>query len=263
MSVPANAPPHSPRGLFGFKPSILDERTLHLDHYRSSGQVYDAPAPIQNWRQPAMTGMWWNDSLNDCTVAAICARIQQLCAMAGITCTLTLDEARAFYFSLTGGADDGLMPIEVLTRLNAAGIGKDAWLKGCTFARVDIQDPVKVRAALWGFGFVYLGANLPKRIDSTGSTWKRPPLAQQTTALDSQDASRGHCFGLYSAEREELGFYTWSEDIASNDDWLSCYGIEGWMIKDPLWSRSRNGVAPNGYDDARLEADLAGIMLVA
>lgn len=227
---------------------------LRLSDYLAGGTL-DAAPPARSFIGDADYQWWLNNKESCCTVAALYHRRQLLAGQTGDVFAGTDAEVQADYLATGDGTDDGRQLIDVLTRAVDVGI---AGMKISGKARVDVGDPDEMRAALNLFGCVYVGGELPVALDTQGYTWTIPPPAQRTKD-DEPDPDRGHAFLLGGYDRSGWQVVTWaSGKYRATNEWVAACVDEAWVIIDDALATGARA-APNGFDLARLRADLAAI----
>lgn len=233
--------------------SPLNRRALWLGRYLDP-HAYTAPPLYDNWTGGTRYNWFGNDTLGVCTYAALAHMFQQRCALLGITCTITPNDVIDAYKAGTGydgtpGTDQGGSCISALVRTKNVGIGG---YRARAFARVNMRDPVEVRAAIHIAGSIYVGGALPRRIASQGRDWKLP---MHQEAQDAPGSLGGHAWLLTGYQRGNLFALPWVDEVSIDDAWEDLYIDEGWVVLDDLWA-TETRLAPNGLDLSRLYHDL-------
>lgn len=192
--------------------------------------------------------MWANDRYGICTLAALANF--HLTAAKREGRTLTLDEARliSLYLEMTGGADNGLVEIDVLARARA-GFPDAGQHQLAAWVRIDAQDLASIRACAALFYAVYVGAALPISAQGSGM-W-------DATGLIGDDDVPGSWGGhaMIAPKYDALGptFITWGRQQRASWSWWRMYVEEGYALLDA----ERAAVA--GVDFAALQADMAAL----
>ena len=100
-----------------------------------------------------------NDTLGDCTIAGIIHMLQLAYAEVGETFDYPGDKAvREAYMALTGGQDTGLVEHDVLQTWMKKGLFNN---KITAYIPINIKNRKEMAFALYSFGSLYLGANMP------------------------------------------------------------------------------------------------------
>jgi hypothetical protein len=238
----------------GKLPVRHDPRTLKLKTFLKA--VPPVPASVdwggkvQDWKMLA------NDSVGDCTCAgAGHADMLWTANAAAQTAHPTDDQILSAYSAITGynpadpNTDQGANMLDVLKYWRSTGIA------GTTiqaFVSVDWMDPKEVAAAIYLFGCLYIGVNLPQSAEDAfgaGQPW-----------ADTTDTNilGGHCVLLTGYDQGTVKLVTWGKEITATLEWLKTYCEESYAILTPAWIEA-TGQAPSGFDMAQLDAKLAQI----
>src|SRR5271166_2770943 len=174
---------------FGKKPARRLRKSLALSNYLNMGQV--AFPPAHAWERPISYGMLGNDTVGDCTIAAKyhLKMNQRAVANAGSPLAVTTEEALADYSSITGynpadpSTDQGAQCQDVLAWYKAKGD-----IAG--YATVDIHNVDMVKAAIYIFGGVYIGFNVPQSMVDQLGNGQDPDWSYSPSDTASGE---GHC----------------------------------------------------------------------
>jgi hypothetical protein len=244
-------------GKLGRTPSLPDARTLTLAKYMApelpgTPDSVDFSAKVKGW------GMMLNDNIGDCTVAACGHEIQQWTANAGQQQNPADDDILSAYEAVSGykpgqaNTDRGADMLTVLKYWRKVGIAAH---KIGAFASVDPANVDHIRAALWIFGSVYLGLNLPVSAQKQ-DVWDVP--AGGATADGEPGSWGGHAVEIAGFGPKGVLIVTWGALKWMTWDFLKTYGGEAYAIisQDFLV----NGKTPNnGFDMNTLKADLKAV----
>src|SRR5581483_11777571 len=148
---------------FGKHPPKRDYRTLRFKDYLTAtlappppslnllSRVYDGT----HTRNPAtLFPMDGNDTIGDCTIAALAHAITTYRGMVGLKHIMTKQNVVKLYYHLTGGVDSGLNELDVLNYWRQNAVDKDEIL---AFVSIDPKNHTHVEQAMQLFGGVYLG----------------------------------------------------------------------------------------------------------
>jgi hypothetical protein len=239
----------------GFRPSPWDDRNLLFGDYLDGD--FTPPKEV-NWAAFVKWawGMYANDRLGDCVVAAAAHMIILWFAVNGIKKMPTVAEVIAFYKKITpGGGDAGADLIDALKLWAKEGLSGD---KIHAYASVQIKDVRQAKAAIHLFSNLYIGANLPDGIfagDALRIEWAVPkggPVGKWAPNPDN-----GHAINGVAYDETYLYVVTWGALKRMTWEFFEAYGIEHWTVLDLNWLK--DGKAPNGFDLEKLEADLGKI----
>lgn len=222
-------------------------------------EAYDRAPPFQDWTGDDRTYSWWdNNVLQDCTIAALAKMIEQRCRLANVKCELTVADVHAAYSKATGWdpkdptSDRGGQMRDAIKVAMTDGIGP---YKFDAVARVNVNDPIELRAALYVAGSVYVGADLPKRVTEQKDVWSIP------SRMDDRDRIRslgGHAFLITGAEKGRYHAVPWVHAVSFDEHWRRSYVDEGYILLDRLLA-ANCAFEMNGFDYPRLLRDFKGI----
>ncbi len=244
-----------------------DPRTLRLASYLDDAVVLPEIPPSFDWTSsvPAWP-MYGNDHLGDCTIAAAGHLIQAWTAAAGSPVTPEPDSIEHAYWS-TGSEDNGRVEVDVLNYWRKTGI---AGRQIIAYAYLDPKNLDHLCAAIYLFGGVYVGIDLPKSAqgqpvwdvvgdgasgDSAPGSWGGhavPYVAYQQRGKDPLPGGLGAL---------SLKTVTWGAVLDVTDAFHVHYCDEAYV---PIsLDFLKDGASPAGFDVAALTADLAEIGKVA
>src|SRR5208283_306929 len=161
----------------GKKPKRVDPRTLQLKKYLKLEALPAPPASIDWSESMGPLGAMLNDTLGDCTCAAVGHCIQEWTSdtrpaplILPDSTILSLYEAVSGYNPDTGANDNGAVVLDVLNYWRNSGVGGNNL---AAYAEVEV-DQHMVETATDVFGNTYLGLQMP--ISAQNQTvWDVPP----------------------------------------------------------------------------------------
>jgi len=179
-----------------------------------------------------------NDELGDCTIAGVIHMLQLAYAELDEVFEYPGDDAvRAEYMKLTGGADNGLVEHDVL----------QAWMKDGLFgtkisayAPVNIKNRDEMAAAIYLFGSVYLGVEMPPDAE-----WQFESHQPWHVSHGAEQPTGGHCVVATGCNRFGIDIITWGSTESMTWQWWELYGSEAWVVipeafieldHGPVWS---------------------------
>ena len=233
-----------------------DPRNLKFARYLVTNALPPAPAE-RDWSSAAAPnfGMMANDTLGDCTCAAAGHLIQAWTANHGAEVTPTDLEIVAAYSAITGympgvpSTDQGAVELDVLNHWRTDGIAGN---KIGAYAWVDPANKTLVESAINLCGGVYCGLALPISAQSQ-TVW------DVTTGPDAIPGSwGGHAVAVIGYNATGVVLVTWGAIKIATWSWWAAYCDEAYAILDDDWV-SGAVAAPNGFDLAALQADLAAL----
>lgn len=214
------------------------------------------PTPKVSWTVPSWP-MYLNDQLGDCTEAGKGHMIQALSAWGeGKELTVTDNQVEAWY-ERDGGyvpgdpsTDNGCVMQDVLNNWN---LDDKALFPISEFAELkDYYSIAKVKQALYLFGAVYVGVNLPQSaVDqfNAGLPW---------TYVPGSPIAGGHAIVLSevlaAGNTDVMHLVTWGQLQPASISWWNHYVEEAWVVLSPDWV-NKSGVDPSGFNYAQLQSD--------
>jgi hypothetical protein len=203
--------------------------------------------------------MMANDTVGDCTCAAVGHMLKLWASRNDIDFTPTDEEILAAYSSVSGynpndpSTDVGATCIDVLNYWRKTGI---AGHKIFGYASVNIHNPAEVRAAIDLFGAVYTGVALPVSAQSQSTLWDLQP--GYPNGNESPGSWGGHCVPLPGYDPNELEIVTWGQQVAQTYSFFAAYCDEAYAVLSVDWAEAGRN-APSGFNFAQLEADLSQV----
>jgi len=240
-------------GKLGKLPVRTDVRTLRVERYIDRTKLPAPPPTLDLSDRVADWPMYANDRIGDCTIAAAGHMIEAWTAESRGQAVEISERAVLSAFDAVKQVDpasgeEGAVVIDVLNYWRQHGIGRH--LIGA-FARVPVHDHALARTAAWLFGGLYLGVDLPLTArdqevwDWTGSlTGPAKPGSWGGHAIDVVRYDDGGVTVITWGRLQRVTWEFWERYVDE------VYGI---LSTDFL----NEGKAPNGFDLAALQADLA------
>jgi hypothetical protein len=118
---------------------------------------------------------------------------------------------------------------------------------------VNLRNPTEVREAVYLFGNVYWGVQLPLSVQGADS-WTVPD-GGTASPNGSPGSWGGHCVPIVAVSPETLTCVTWGQTLKMSHSFFSDYGDEGYACLSLDWIE-KNGISPSQFNLAQLEADL-------
>jgi len=206
-----------------------------------------------------------NDELGDCTAAGAFHIAGSWLANNGKPITFTKEDAIKFY-SLTTGyvpgkpeTDNGGDEVTVMNYWAENGLGTKPPHKMSAWVAVDGGDIDLVRAAIWLFGNIYIGASLP---DSAVNPFPQESGFVWSDTSGAPSDANGHCWcALGYDAKKNLQISTWGMRGAMTPEFLAKYGTprfhgETYAILSADWVNDATAKAPSGFDIGQLQSDL-------
>jgi hypothetical protein len=240
----------------GRKAIKTDTRTLAFRDYLTS--ALPPPPPAADWTQGITSwGMMLNDTLGDCTIAAIGHAIQVWTANTGSMVTVPDPTIESFYERWDGyvpgnpSSDTGGIELDVLNDWQKQGFAGNALV---AFVDPKPANLVDVHQSIALFGGVYIGLSMPLTAQ-TQDVWDVVPKGGAKAKAGSWG---GHC--VFVPKYDEHGFtcITWGQLKTMTLAFWKKYCDEAHTLLGQAWLSAKG--APNGFDEAQLLADLKAIV---
>lgn len=241
--------------LLGKHPPKRSLKTFQLSRYLPR----QAAAPRYHYGLNMSSGwqMLGNDTIGDCTCAAAGhAEMSWAKSAGGLFVPKQEDILSAYsavsgYDPTTGRNDNGAACLDVLNYWRTPGIASH---KIGAFAQVSISNIAEMKAAIYLFGLVYVGINMPLAFQHQPREWRQGPNTDGQYAPGSWG---GHCVIFPGYDELTLDVITWGERINMTwEAWLN-YGDEAYAIISDQFLLAKTSETPLGFDTDQLNADLA------
>ena len=243
----------------GKRPRRDDPRTLRLASYAAG---LPTPPTAVSW--PADSGLVWpmdgNDTLGDCTCAAVAHLIQMFTACAS-SAPVVMPTAQVIalyekfgYNPADPSTDEGACEIDVLNYWRNTGVltgpAVAAPDKIAAYASINPANSTEVKQAIAAFGAIYVGVNLPTSAQGQ-AVWDVTP-----SSPGDAGSWGGHAIPIIGYDATTLACVTWGAVKLMTWAWFSAYCDEAYAVLTPDWIES-DGESPSGLNLSALQADLA------
>jgi hypothetical protein len=243
----------------------FDLRTLRFANYRPA-VLPVPPVEVSYVVKVPSWPMLLNDQLGSCVIAAMGHMVQQwtFFASGGTNMrTMTDAEALAAYEAIGGydpndpHTDQGCDMLTALNYWRNTGIMVGGELdKIGGFVAVDPTNLLEVRQAIWMFGNLFTGVQLPVAVQGADD-WTVPDGGIYSSS--GQPGSwGGHCIPNMAESPETLSCITWAERLKMSHNFLLDYADEAYAVLSADWFNAQ-GDAPPGFDLAALKKDIAAL----
>jgi hypothetical protein len=237
----------------GKLPVRTDVRTLSLGRYVDGARLPTPPDAFDETSGVAEWPMYANDRVGDCTTAAAAHMIEAWTAArrghaVEISERSVLDAFDHVKLVDPATGEEGAIELDVLRYWRASGIGGH---RIGAYARVSVHNRSLVRTAAWLFGGLYIGVQLPL-------TAQGQPVWDWTGSLAGParpGSWGGHAVDVVRYDADGLVVVTWGRLQRVTWSFWDRYCDEAYCILSNDFLEKGN--APNGFDLAALEADLA------
>jgi hypothetical protein len=243
-----------------------DPRVPHLSALLS-GQ---APAPVPpsvdyTKGMPANLGMMLNDTLGDCTCAAVYHAIQVWTFNASKKIDTEPDsDVEQLYIQACGynprvpGEGPGGNEQHVLTYLLKTGAPtgpKGAQRhKIAAFVEVDVRNLDDVKRTIVDCGLAYIGFNVPASLMPPNQP---PPAVWQFDPANAKSVG-GHAVVLAGYDATGFRVISWGEYYTMTFEFFSKFVDEAYAIADADWVAAK-GTTPAGFTLSQLEAQMQAL----
>jgi len=239
---------------FGKHPPKADYRTLRFADYVTPGLA--APPPSYNvltnvyamlkTNDPTkLFPMDGNDTLGDCTIAALAHAVTTFRGLVGKHSILSKTAVVKLYMHLTGGVDSGLQELDVLNYWRQHPVSGDEII---TYTSISPKNHTHIQQAIQLFGGVYLGfqvqANCIQEFDNH-QPWTPGPLTND-----------GHAVYAVGYDQNYLTVLTWGNTQQATWSWWDECVDEAYAILPP---EAKDPKFAPGFNLAQLQADLAAV----
>jgi hypothetical protein len=236
---------------FGKHPPKVDYRTLRFMDYL----MPNLPAPPPSFDVLSMVykklnrsdptvlfPMDANDSLGDCTIAALAHADTVFNGLVGKEKILATKVVTKLYMHLTHGVDSGLNELDVLNYWQSNAVVGD---EITAFASIKPKNHVHVQQAIQLLGGVYLGFQVQQDAEKdfdARKPWTPGPLTND-----------GHAVYAVAYDSTGVTVLTWGNTQLATWAWWDECVDEAYAIVPP------SAAIPAGLDVAKLKADLAQV----
>jgi len=237
-----------------------DSRVPHMSAL-TAGQTLAPPPPAKDWTRemPSNLGMMLNDTLGDCTCAAVYHAIQvwSYNTTGAVLTEPDVDVEKLYvlacgYNPRVGGEGPGGNEQHVLTYLHKTGapIGPDGKTrhKIAAFVEVDPRMIDDVKRTIVDCGVAYIGFNVPQYIVPTAAP---SPQVWDVQNTDTQIVG-GHAVVLAGYDANGARVISWGQCYTMTWSFFSKYVDEVYAIADPDWVEKK-GTTPGGLSLDELE----------
>jgi hypothetical protein len=239
----------------GRKAIKTDTRTLALGNYLTPALP---PPPIAaDWtKNVASWGMMLNDSLGDCTIAGLGHAVQVWTANTSGIVTVPDATIESYYEQWDGyvagnpETDHGGVELDVLTRWQKSSFDGHGLL---AFADTRPANLVEIKQSIALFGGVYIGLSLPLTAQ-TQDVWD---VVKNGGANARPGSWGGHCVFVPKYDANGFTCITWGQPKTMTLAFWKKYCDEAHTLLGQDWLAAKG--APSGFDQAQLQANLAGI----
>jgi hypothetical protein len=239
---------------FGKHPPKIDYRTLRLRNYLTPTLLPPPPsydvlskvyAKLHTSDPTVLFPLDGNDTLGDCTIAALAHAITTYRGLVGNKKIMSKTAVVKLYMHLTGGLDSGLNELDVLNYWRQHKVSGDEIL---AFVSIDPKNHTHIEQAIQLFGGVYLGfqvqQNCVQEFDAH-QPWTPGPLTTD-----------GHAVFAVGYDQHGVTVLTWGITQQGTWAWWDECVDEAYAIVPP--EAKKPEFAP-GFNITQLLADLDAV----
>ena len=232
-------------------------KTLKLGHYLTGALPPPPEKVYREYKIPeASWGMDANDTVGDCTCAAIAHMLMLMTAHTGSLITPSAQDVLSVYSAVTGyvpgneETDNGAAISDVLNYWQTTGLLGHRILG---WAQVDQTNIVEMKQAVALFSAIDVGVNLP---DSAMQAFNNN---QPWDQLDDQNIDGGHSIPIFGYGSAGATCVTWGQTQQMSWPWFQEYCDEAYAVISEDWIIQATQQTPGGLDLASLQADLSAL----
>ena len=211
---------------------------------------WEYKVPADAWQ------MFGNDDIGDCTCACIAHMLMLVTAHTGSMVTPALADVIKVYSAVTGydpstGANDnGAAITDILEYWRTVGI---AGHKILGWAQIDQTNKVAMRTAIYLFGGVDIGFNVPQ------SAMDQFQAGEPWDVVPDSPIEGGHSVPNFGDGADGETCVTWAKLQQMSNQFLQTYCDEAYAVVTQDWIDQKSGLAPSHLDVDALIADLAAL----
>lgn len=242
----------------GKKAAKLDQRTLQYKKYAynlATPDKYTLPNDLQNFD----FGTMLNDSLGDCTCAAIGHAIQVWTYLAKYKMLTVPDSAVLSLYEAVGGytpsdpsTDGGAIELDVLNYWTKNPV-LDNILSAYVALKASSQE--ELQAAVYYFGGAYIGLQLPQSAQNQ-DLWSVPFFFGKNIGNGKAGTWGGHAVFIVGYNATGPICITWGKQKQMTWGFYQAYCDEAYALLSPDWIKA-NSSSPTGLNLTALQNDLA------
>jgi hypothetical protein len=204
-------------------------------------------------------GLYRNDEIGDCAIAAPANQIRVWSSAATAQRDLSQDDVEKAY-GWAGGypdTDDGCVISDVLAGWSnpVVGIGGDVLT---AFAEIEHADTDMLKRAIATFGGAILGLSLPIAAQAWASEPSWPDVGDTLGGNLAPGSWGGHCVAAIGYDESSCWISTWGARVCVPWGTMRAYVEEAWACISADFL-GVGGFAPTGLDLPRMQLDLAAM----
>ena len=233
----------------------FNRKSLTLSKYLTS-DIPAAPAKVyREYKIPEnLWGMDANDRIGDCTCAAVAHLLMLATIHTGSIVIPSTQQVVDMYSAVsgynqqTGANDNGAVISDVLNYWQTTGLDGHKILG---WAQIDHTNIEEVKQAIWLFGGVDIGVQLPNSAMSQFDAGQAWDIVDPDGGIDG-----GHCVCLFGYGSDGCTCVTWGQTQQMSWAWFSKYCDEAYAIITSDWIVQATQKTISGFDLSTLQHDL-------
>lgn len=238
----------------GKKKPLFDPHAPKFAHmiHGMTAPLPPPPASVDYTTRVDSWPMFDNDSIGDCTIASVAHLIQLYTSFTKASPVIVEQANIVKAYSDCGGydgtpaTDNGAFEINVLkywmsTGINAGGIMD----KISGFAKVNPLNSNEVKYAVYWFGGLYIGMNMPKSWQTVqDNKWK---MGSDLAGDNAPGTWGGHAVPVVAYDEDSLTIISWGDEFELSWDAFNTYCEEAWAVISPDFM-NQMGKTPSNFD---------------
>lgn len=240
----------------GWKPTPASRPRLRLESVLNPRAV-KLPGTVDHFSAVKSVGMHLNDTWGDCTTAADANIIQGLTTYGQgrevrISDTYVLAAYEASGFDPKAGppgnnpTDQGWTVADSLSYLRKTGM---AGRKIALYGQIEPSDTKRVSQAVYEFGYLSIGLNLPKSAVAQFNAGPAKGSAHPVWSLTSdRSIDGGHCVCVAGYNSAGPLAWTWGSVVQMTWGFWRTYCEEVWAVVSSDWVSKVTGKDPDGVN---------------
>lgn len=243
----------------GKGPKTVNAQTFMMVRYIDLAEIPKVPTSFKWSPFVPRWPMYANDRFGDCVFAEQGHHEQLWSAAGGRPLTPTDQDVLGAYSALTGfrandpNTDNGTVILDAMNYWRKVGI---AGRKIGAFCNVEEHNHSLLRAAMYLFGGLSLGFDLPVAAQSMSSKWTKP---RSMRGAGEPGSWGGHCVYAVDYTSKGIVIVTWGQLVTVSFGFFEAYCTEAWAAISPDFLVSETGKTYAGFDTATLQSDLSKV----
>jgi hypothetical protein len=236
----------------GKLPPKRNPKTLKFSSFLKPDAPPPPPAKVYREYKIAAWNMFANDTVGDCTCAAVAHILMLMTSHTGKVVIPDVSDVLDFYSAVTGydpkqtdaignnPTDTGAAITDVLARWQSDGLAGHK-IEG--WAKIDHKNLLHRQQGIYIFGANDIGVELP-----TNAMDQFNDLRDWDVAHDGGEIDGGHCIVETGYGSKGTNFVTWGANQKATNAWSDKYVDEAYVVITKDWLNNADGLAPNSMN---------------